>query len=113
MSAEIIKQYISRQLIEEEAILKSYASDEKERYYLKRFIFYRLEEYISEFLQKKSDLRWILLPGLRGVGKTTVLAQLFFLLQNNFKNRILYISVDDIVNKLNSNLYEVLDCYEE
>jgi len=56
--------------------------------------------------------RVILLYGLRGVGKTTMLAQLYFkLLDRMREKRILYISVDD-VRMLGFQLREVFESYE-
>ncbi|MDP3043503.1 MAG: ATP-binding protein [bacterium] len=58
--------------------------------------------------------RWIIIPGLRGVGKTTILAQLFL---NHYQevgdHRILYVSLDEVVNVLGSSLRDVLSAYEK
>jgi hypothetical protein len=54
----------------------------------------------------------IIIPGLRGVGKTTLLAQIYFELIAA-KKEVLYISVDEIVNLLGSNLYTTLKEYEK
>lgn len=108
-----IKQYVARQLTEQAKILKLSAYDQTGKAYLKRYFYYCLDKYTRGFLDKGSEPRWIMVPGLRGVGKTTVLAQLFFAYQERFKGRILYVSLDEVTKKLNSNLFAVLDAYEE
>jgi len=111
--ADLIKQYVSNQLSEETGVLRQISSSEKGQPLLKRFIYYRLEKQIKDFLAQSAEPRWIVIPGLRGVGKTTVLAQLFQRFKGDFPNRIIYISLDDVVNRINSNLYEVIDAYQE
>ena len=44
--------------------------------------YFDLKESIDIFLQRDSDDRFYILPGLRGVGKTTILFQLFDYLVN-------------------------------
>lgn len=108
-----IKNYVARQLTEQAKILRLSAYDRDGRACLKRCFYYCLEKHARNFLETGSEPRWIMVPGLRGVGKTTVLAQFFFEYQNRFNGRALYISLDDIVNKLGSDLFTVLDAYEE
>src|SRR3989344_1775802 len=108
-----IKNDVARQLSEQAKVLCLSAYDKEDKAYLKRFFYYRLEKYVKGFLETGSEPRWVMVPGLRGVGKTTVLAQLFYAFQKRFNNRVLYVSLDDIVNKLNSDLFAVLDAYEE
>lgn len=53
--------------------------------------YYQLKEHIDTFLEKESDDRFFIMPGLRGVGKTTIIYQLFGYLLNEKqipKNRI-------------------------
>lgn len=113
MANSEIKNYVARQLTEQAKILKLSAYDRENKEYLKRYFYYRLDRHLRNFLEQGSEPRWIMVPGLRGVGKTTVLAQLFFAYQNRLSSKVLYVSLDDIVNKLNSNLFAVLDAYEE
>ncbi len=108
-----VKNYVARQLTEQAKILRLSAYDRNGQAYLKRYFYYRLDKHARNFLELGSEPRWIMVPGLRGVGKTTVLAQLFFAYQKRFNDRILYVSLDDIANKLNSDLFAVLDAYEE
>lgn len=108
-----VKNYVARQLTEQAKVLKLSAYDREDRAYLKRYFYYRLDKHARNFLEQSSEPRWVMVPGLRGVGKTTVLAQLFFAYQKRFNDRVLYISLDDVANKLNSDLFAVLDAYEE
>lgn len=55
----------------------------------------------------------MIIPGLRGVGKTTILAQLFLNhYQEMGERRMLYISLDEVVNVLGSSLRDTLAAYE-
>lgn len=110
MTNEQIKRYITRQLDEQEKIL-SLAMQSNGKEHQKRDFFFRIEKHVESFL-KKGEPRWISIPGLRGVGKTTILAQLFFHYTQKFNNRVLYVSLDEVVNKMGGNLFEVLDAYE-
>ena len=108
-----IKKYVSRQLIEQAKILRLSAYNQKGDKNQKRNFYYRISSHIDNFIETKSEPRWITIPGLRGVGKTTVLAQIFFDYQEKFNGRILYISLDDVVSRLGGDLFSVLDAYEE
>jgi hypothetical protein len=113
MNKEIVADYLNSQLRDQANQLGIYTTDSTGTEYPKRFLFSKLSDYIEEFLRGESDNRWIVIPGLRGVGKTTILAQLFFNFRTVFEKPILYISLDDIVYKLKSNLFEVLSSFEE
>ncbi len=113
MTNSEVKNYVARQLTEQAKILRLSAYDRNEQAFLKRYFYYRLDKHLRNFLEQGSEPRWVMVPGLRGVGKTTVLAQLFFAYQKRFNDRVLYVSLDDIANKLNSDLFAVLDAYEE
>lgn len=78
-----------------------------------RNIYIKICEYIKSFKGGKSDRRWIIIPGLRGTGKTTVLAQSYFFIKNNYKNaNAIYFSVDDaIVNGF--DIMDIIDTYME
>lgn len=71
----------------------------------------KLMEEVKSFLSSGRG-RVILLYGLRGVGKTTMLAQLYFkLLGKVSEKRLVYASVDEI-KMLGFNLWEVFEGYE-
>jgi uncharacterized protein len=109
-----IRTYVENQLLEQRSLLKGTTQDATGKAYCRRFMFYRLQKHLRNFLQHKAEPRWILIPGLRGVGKTTLLSQLFFDVDTMIKpDHILYVSLDDVVNKLGADLYAVLEAYEE
>ena len=76
-----------------------------------RNIYVKICEYINNFKSRKSDRRWIIIPGLRGTGKTTVLAQSYFFIKDTYpKAHVIYFSIDDaMVNGF--SLTEVLNTY--
>ena len=105
--------YIEDQLHVAENRLEEHIKKPNGELYPKRYIYKKLETYIQDFIDNKSHLRWILLHGLRGVGKTTVFAQLFLkFLKITDKNRILYISLDN-TKLLDISLLDVIDSYEK
>ncbi len=108
-----LKSYLESRLIEQERILALYLQDRGAKKFLKRDLYHKIEDKLEKFIHQSSDLRWLSLPGLRGSGKTTALAQIYFKYEKHFSKRILYLSLDEIKSKLNSSLYEVLDLYEE
>jgi predicted AAA+ superfamily ATPase len=113
MAREEIKNYVSRQLSEQAKTLALSARDHSGKPYLKRYFYYRIEKFVRSFLTSHGEPRWIIIPGLRGVGKTTVLAQLFFRYQASFGKNILYVSLDDVTKRLQGTLFEVIDAYED
>jgi len=114
MNEEVIK-YIQNQLVQAQFRLRSYIQDEQEKKYPQRYIYIKIEKYLKDFLSgAQNHDRWIIVPGLRGVGKTTILAQLFLNYQSQVDpKRILYISLNEIVDVLGSSLKEVLEIYEK
>lgn len=110
----MIRQYVENELLEQRSLLRGAVQDADGKPYFYRYMFYRLQKHLRNFLEQKTEPRWILIPGLRGVGKTTLLAQLFFDVGEKIKaDHILYVSLDDVVNKLGADLYAILDAYEE
>ena len=112
MQPEII-QYIKNQLVRADDRLRPYVRTGTWNY-PRRNAFFKIEKYLKDFLRGNHESRWVIIPGLRGVGKTTVVAQIFFWLQQQSgikKNHVLYISVDDIVTA-GFSLKHVLDAYE-
>ena len=82
-----------------------------------RFINLKVKQYIKNFLINQQQFsRWLVMPGLRGTGKTTVLAQTQIWLSNNnnFSKKInlISISADEIVNRLNADINQFLAGYE-
>lgn len=106
--------YIQTQLVRAPFRLKTYTEDEQGKKYPKRDIYTKIDKYIRDFLDNSNTYnRWVIIPGLRGVGKTTVIAQLFLQYRQEVgDDKILYISLDEVVNVLGSSLKNVLAAYE-
>jgi hypothetical protein len=85
MKEEAIK-YIKNQLSRGDDRLRPYVKGDN-GLYPRRYGCYRIEKYIKDFLLGKKESRWVIVPGLRGVGKTTILAQLFFYFKSVFKKK--------------------------
>jgi len=109
----LISEFVHNQLSRAPILLQNYIKDEQGNSYLTRSIFIRVEKYLNEFLNRGQEIRLIAIPGLRGVGKTTLLAQLYMKLLKNDAANLFFISVDQIVNILDSNLSAVLEEYEK
>lgn len=72
-----------------------------------------LQDNINNFLNNLQPFeRWIIMPGLRGVGKTTLMIQIFLWLKQVKKiQNVIYISLDEIIAL--ADLKEVLATYEQ
>ncbi len=110
-----LTRYLQRQILLGEAIMRSKNKSSRGRTLPTRTMIVLVQKYVRDFLLKKPGTkRWVILPGLRGVGKTTLLAQsyLWLLAQADDKINILYVSLDEVVEKVGSNLSDLLDEYE-
>lgn len=107
--------YVQNQIVQAPFRLKPYIQDEQGKKYPQRNIYIKVDKYFRDFLHNPSARdRWIIIPGLRGVGKTTILAQLFLHHHQEVGDRrILYVSLDEVVNVLGSSLKDVLSAYEK
>jgi len=79
-----------------------------------RLDFDRICEYIDDFLMGNNINRYILLPGIRGVGKSTMLFQTYeYLLKTKNVNpqNILYISSDNLKQMCNSSILDAVTSY--
>ncbi|SCG86344.1 putative protein MJ1637 [Methanobacterium congolense] len=79
-----------------------------------RKTYHRIEKYVDEFLDGYIENRFIIMPGLRGIGKTTILFQIYEYLRKEkgiTDDRILYISVDELSTYLGAKLFEAIDVF--
>ncbi|NJE49459.1 ATP-binding protein [Thermococcus sp. 9N3] len=74
----------------------------------KRFLFEKLTGFVDAYIDG-GDPRTVLLPGLRGTGKTTLLGQLYFHTLSQTSD-VIYISADE-VRLLGFSLHEVIERY--
>ena len=79
-----------------------------------RFEFDEIRESIDDFINGNVLNRFIVLPGIRGVGKTTLLYQAYHYLLNDkhiLPEQIIYLSCDDLNNLVDCNIREIVDIY--
>jgi predicted AAA+ superfamily ATPase len=107
--AELIE-YIQTQIVQSPKKLAGLANDQQGSPLFKRDIFAVLQQYAIDFQNNKTEPRIIVMPGLRGTGKTTLLAQLFLSLPNVAK---LYLSVEEAIKRFDVNLWDIIENYEE
>lgn len=112
MNKEAVE-YIQNQLNRSEDRLRPYVFLTPTFTYPERHVVIRIKKYVKDFLAGQRDFRWIVVPGLRGVGKTTAMAQVFLSSKRSVrtKNSFLYMSVDDLVTR-GLTLNDALDAYE-
>ena len=78
--------------------------------------YYKVKKYLDDFLDGKEGHRVIVMPGLRGVGKTTILNQLcnYLLTEKNINYKdVLYIQMDQIMGYFNTNTLKFIDVFLE
>lgn len=104
--------YIHATIAQTELRLRGYIVDKDGNLLPKRNAFVVFRKYLKNFLERSQEPRWVVMPGLRGVGKTTLMAQLFFsdfIPKNVYK---FYLSVDEAVRRFNVSLWDILEGYE-
>ena len=104
--------YIDNRLTVGRDTLKAMIVDKDNKLLLRRSVALVIEKYLRDFQSGKQDPRWVVVPGLRGVGKTTLVAQMYNAVKCQDKCK-LYLSLDDVTRTLNVSLSEVLEVYEE
>ncbi|MCL2687014.1 MAG: AAA family ATPase [Methanobrevibacter sp.] len=115
MDKERITDYIYEKLAEAPILLEDYLiTDDVELEH--REIYFKIKKHVDDFLEGYIENRFITLAGLRGIGKTTVLFQIYSYLKNEkniAEDRILYISADELTDFLGANLYESINDFIE
>lgn len=79
--------------------------------YPKRFLFANLYNYADDFCHKKSANKMVIMPGFRGVGKTTLMAQVCAEYKSKGLN-VLFLSVEDAHNLFEIGIAELMAAYE-
>lgn len=91
-------------------------TSEKDKEMITRAPFLKVHKFVRDFLDGDKQQRIVLLPGLRGVGKTTILFQIFLWLLNTKKideKRLFYVSLDYLVENIGSDIDEIFGIYEK
>lgn len=107
--------YLQRQITLGRTRLKKYVANNRGKQYPQRNIFVKTKQYIEDFLKGKDGKRWIIIPGLRGTGKTTILAQTYYWLHGSeYKDSInlIYFSLNEAVDTFDASLKTILAEYE-
>jgi len=115
MDKEGINTYIYKKLEETPELLKYELTTNNEPLEY-RNSYFKIKKHVDDFLGGYIENRFITLAGLRGVGKTTILLQIYDYLTNEKninKNRVLYIPADEIEDYIGSNLFEVINTFIE
>lgn len=79
-----------------------------------RLEFNQIKENIDKYIDNKSSNRFFVLPGLRGVGKTTLLFQAYDYLLNEKNidpNSIIYISFDELSDIVECSIREAVEIF--
>ena len=111
MNQELV-QYLQQQIRTTKERLKRFTHSAEGREYPKRFMFIKLQKYINDFLNKKSQTKLIIIPGFRGVGKTTLIAQICSKYHSKVDN-ILFLSIEDAKNLFDVGVAGLMLAYEE
>ncbi|MEK7171909.1 MAG: AAA family ATPase [Patescibacteria group bacterium] len=111
MNQELI-QYLQQQIRTTNERLKRFTHSTDGKKHPKRFMFVKLQKYIDDFLSKKSGNKMVVIPGFRGVGKTTLMAQTCTEYQNKVSN-VMFLSVEDAKSLFDAGIAELMSAYED
>lgn len=114
---EMLLKYTLAKLAEAPQLVKNHL-EEGGRTLKYRRAFFRIKKYLDDFLMGEQlgniSKRLIILPGLRGVGKTTIVFQIYNYLRDQKKielDRILYFSTDELKAYLGRKILDVADTF--
>jgi predicted AAA+ superfamily ATPase len=105
--------YIFAKLAEAPALARSYTEIDGKKLRYRR-IYIKIKKYVNDFLEGNVENRLIVLPGLRGVGKTTILLQIYNYLwgpKGIEQDRILYFSTDELKAYLGGRITDVINVF--
>ena len=110
---ELLLSYILTRLREGPTLAKenTHSRNKKLKF---RSVYLKLKMHIDNFLKGYDENRFIVMPGLRGVGKSTLIFQLYDYLLNHVKienDRILYISTDQLKEFLGETIMDAVNVF--
>jgi predicted AAA+ superfamily ATPase len=110
---ELLRSYLLAKLREGPLVAREHTIHRKRKLRF-RTVFLKLKNHVDNFLDGYVENRFIVMPGLRGVGKTTLTFQLYnYLLKEKKieKERILHISMDQLNAFLGENILSAVDVF--
>lgn len=113
LEEELMQYILAKQRLMPKIISSKLSSNNKKLNH--RTDYFRIKEYIDNFLNGNNQNRFIVMPGLRGVGKTTILLQLYeYLIKNDVPNSdILYFDVSELKSFYDVNILDVITNFIE
>ncbi len=111
MKNKELQKYIQTQISQSKKRLESLSFNSEGKSFFRRNIFYNLNDLLNDFLKKRGEPRIVVMPGLRGMGKTTLLAQLYLSLEGDVDK--LYLSVEEAIKRFDVDLWDIIENYEE
>lgn len=105
-------QYLQQQIRTADERLKRFTHNAKNEERPRRLLFNTLEQYVAGFVAKKTNNRMVIMPGFRGVGKTTLMSQVC----SEYKDKdfeVLFLSVEDVRTLFDVGIAQIMAAYEE
>lgn len=112
---ELQNNYIRNQVLNMPLKLNSVLSY-GDKIFNKRLDYEKIIKYVDDFIEGRNINRFLVLPGIRGVGKTTLLFQIYEYLQKEkaiSPQNILYFSCDRLKKFGNVDIFDVVNFYLE
>lgn len=111
---ESARQYVTSRINRAEQQVHSILNSSSQAGPRERFVFDKVIDMMDQYLQGRSDERLLILPGLRGTGKTTILAQAYQWLRSQGidEERILHIEADEAWVRHGCSILDIVDAYE-
>ncbi len=103
-----VRSFLDSWLIRAPAVARRLSTDRRGKSLPRRWAFYRLMKLAKSHVRRREEPRVILIPGLRGVGKTTLLCQVFLSLTEE-GIRAFYLPVDRLYRFVGPALLEALE----